>query len=104
MGQHRGMWVHLGNNDGTPLGSEREDEDILSQIADVAKKYPIKKRALFALSMFLMLSLGTIGWRFEPAKVIATCAAVIACFFDRNGKWFWFFVGIALGDLLLYLF
>jgi hypothetical protein len=72
------------------------------QIAEVARQF--KKRAIFALTMCIMLTVVTLDWRFEAAKVIAMCATVTACVFDRKGKWFWFLCGIALGDLLLYLF
>lgn len=79
-------------------------QGIKNMVAAATKSYPLRRRAAFALSICISLLLGTISWRFEPAKVIAICAFTAACFFDIRGKWFMFFTGIGVGDMLLYLF
>jgi hypothetical protein len=83
-------------------GGEGMLQGIKNSVAAATKVYPLKRRAAFALSICISLLLGTISWRFEPAKSIVICASTAACFFDIRGKWFMFFTGIGIGDLLLY--
>jgi hypothetical protein len=75
---------------------------IKAKIAAAVKRYPLKRRATFALSTCISLLIVTINWPFEPAKTISICAPTVACLFDIRGKWFMFFTGIAIGNLLLY--
>jgi len=76
--------------------------DVNAKILTAFKDYPLKRRAIFALSSCILLLVVTLNWRFETAKTIAICAFVVACLFDKNGKAFLFFLGIMIGDLLLY--
>ncbi len=76
----------------------------MPKIAEVVKGYPLKRRALFTLMTFLALLFATMNWQFEAAKVISLGAFTAACLFDPRGKWCMFFVGIGVGDLLLYLY
>jgi hypothetical protein len=82
-------------------------EDTVSQrfkdkISSAVQGYPFKRRALSALTTCAALLIVTLNWKFEPAKTISICAFSVACLFDRKGKWFMFFWGIGIGDLLLY--
>lgn len=76
--------------------------DIKSKVAAAVKCYPLKRRAIFALSTCISLLIVTINWQFEPAKTIGIGAFTVACIFDIRGKWFMFFAGIGTGVLLLY--
>jgi hypothetical protein len=76
--------------------------DIKAKITAAVKCYPLKKRAIKALSNCVLLLVVTITWRFEPAKTIAICAYTIGWLFDLRGKWSMLFFGIGIGDLLLY--
>jgi hypothetical protein len=73
------------------------------QMPSIVRSYPIKKRAIFALSTCAALLLATLNWKFEPAKTIAICAIVVGCLFDIRGRWSMLFFGIGIGDLLLYV-
>jgi hypothetical protein len=75
---------------------------IKDRISSAAQDYPFKRRVLSALTMCAVLLTVTWNWRFEPAKTIAICALTIACLFDRKGRWFMFFFGIAVGNMILY--
>jgi hypothetical protein len=77
-------------------------EGIKKSVAAATKSYPFRRRAIFALSICIPILLGTISWRFEPAKIISICAFTFACFFDIRGRWFTLFMGIGVGDMLLY--
>jgi hypothetical protein len=78
-------------------------QGITNMVAAATKSYPLRRRAAFALSISISLLLGTISWRFEPAKFIVICASTTACFFDIRGRWFTLFMGIGVGDMLLYV-
>jgi len=75
----------------------------MSKIAEFVKRYPLKRRAQFALMTLVALFVATMNWRFEAAKVIAMSAMTAACLFDLKGRWFVLLFGIGVGDLLLYL-
>jgi hypothetical protein len=75
----------------------------MPKIAEFVKGYPLKRRALFALTTCAVLCVATMNWRLEAAKVIEIGAFTAACLFDLKGKWSMFFWGIAVGDTLLYL-
>lgn len=74
-----------------------------NQIFSSIKRYPLKKRVIFAASTCAVLLVGSMNWKFEPAKTIVISALSIACLFDLRGRWSMFFWGIGIGDLLLYL-
>jgi hypothetical protein len=80
---------------------ERVLQDIKHRISSIVEGYPLKRRAVFALSTCAVLLVTTLNWKFEPAKTISICASVVACLFDSKGKWFMFFFGIVIGSLLL---
>jgi hypothetical protein len=90
--------------EGSTRRAKRERQELMHKITEAVRSYPLKRRALFALTMCASLFIATMNWHFEPAKVIAICAATGACLFDLKGKWFMFLGGICVGDMLLYLF
>lgn len=71
--------------------------------ARVSKAYPIKRRIISASMTLAVLLVATITWHYEPAKVIAISAFTVARLFDLKGKWCLLFLGIGIGDMLLYL-
>ncbi len=89
-------------NDNSEKG-EGMFQDIKPEFVETVRRYPLKMRAGFASSVCVSLLLGTINWKFEPAKTIVICAFTVACLFDIRGKWFMLFTGIGVGDLMLYL-
>jgi hypothetical protein len=72
-------------------------------ISSAAQGYPFKTRVVFAFTTCLALLISTLNWKFEPSKTIAICSFTVACFFDRKGKWWMLFLGIGIGDLMLYV-
>lgn len=73
------------------------------KIAEADKNFPVKRRIISALTMCALLLVVTVRWPFEPAKVIAIIAATVGRFFEIKGRWFMLFMGIVLGDMLLYV-
>jgi len=78
-------------------------QDISLRIAVAVKRYPFKERAVSALLLCILLLVVTIKLPFEPVKIIALCAFTVSRLFDIKGRWFMFFVGVGMGDLLLYV-
>ena len=79
-------------------------QSIRFRIALAAKSYPFKERAVSALLLCISLLVVSVKWHFEPAKIIALCAFTVSRLFDIKGRWFTLFMGIGVGDMLLYLF
>jgi hypothetical protein len=71
-------------------------------IGNTSKAYPAKRRILSALGTMAALLIVSWSWRFEWAKIFAISAFTAARLFDVKGRWFAFFSGLGLGDLLLY--
>jgi len=77
--------------------------NIKAKVTEAVKCYPFNRRISFTLSICISFLVATISWRFESAKAIALFAFGISGLFEFRSKWFMFFLGIALGDMLLYL-
>lgn len=78
-------------------------QEIRLRIAEAVKSYPFKDRAVSALLLCILLLVVTMKLPFEPMKIIALCAFTVSRLFDIKGRWFTFFTGIGVGDLLLYV-
>jgi hypothetical protein len=85
--------------------------DIKVKITAAANGYPLKKRAAAVLlTFFMLLATDITNWQFpppiwhlEPWRVIVLCAGSVAWLFEPWGRWNMLFLGIALGNLLLYV-
>jgi uncharacterized membrane protein len=78
-------------------------QGIRLRIAVAVKSYPFKDRAVSALLLCISLLVVSMKWLFEPAKIVALCAFTVSRLFDIKGRWFTFFMGIGVGDMLLYV-
>jgi hypothetical protein len=85
--------------------------DIKFKIVAASKSYPFKMRVLSAsLTCVLTLLVTVKNWhfdtlnrQFEPWKTIAICAFTVAWLFEPKKRWNMFFLGVGIGDVLLYL-
>ena len=76
--------------------------EIRQRIGHAAGVYPLRDRLVSAVLLCLSLLLLTMKWHVEPVKAIAICAFTVSRLFDLKGRWFAFFVGLGIGDLLIY--
>jgi len=82
---------------------ERVFQGIKDQISSTVQGYPFKRRAGLALETCVVLLVATLNWKFGLAMTISICSSSVAFLFDLKGKWFMFFLGIGIGNLLLYV-
>ena len=80
-----------------------------NDIPDV-KRYPLRDRAFYALLVFVTLLITTrrnmhfvfSDWRLDSWELIAICSFSVAQLFEPRERWFMLFLGIGIGDVLLY--
>ena len=85
--------------------------DIKCKVIAASENYPIKMRLLSAsltCAVTLLITVknwhfGTLNRQFEPWKTIAICAFTVAWLFEPKKRWNLFFLGVGIGDVLLYL-
>lgn len=85
--------------------------DFKEKITSAVKSYPVGDRAFRALVVFVTLLVVTrrdlhfapSNWRLEPWELIVICTFSAAQLFEPRGKWFMFFIGIGIGEVLPHL-
>jgi hypothetical protein len=72
-------------------------------LSDIVRGYPLKRRAVSALTTLAILLIVGLNRHFDWAIAIAIAAFTTARLFDLKGRWSIFFYGLGVGDLLLYV-